>query len=214
FEAEVLDVQKAPKGQHLHHIKVLKGKVELNDNISANVNISSREGIIKNHTATHLLHQALKDVLGNHIQQAGSQVMEDNLSFDFNAVLGNNIQVAVSKVIEDIIRFDFTNFDGGTTEEIKEDECIVNEKIWAHLSVSTETMTLDEAKEKGAMALFGEKYGKEARGVEVGAYSLELWGGCHVCNTSEIGIFKLTCEAGIGSGTRRIAAVTSQEAES
>src|SRR5699024_6393014 len=83
FEAEVLDVQKAPKGQHLHHIKVLKGKVELNDNISANVNISSREGIIKNHTATHLLHQALKDVLGNHIQQADSKVMEDTCNIVF-----------------------------------------------------------------------------------------------------------------------------------
>ena len=188
FEAEVLDVQKAPKGQHLHHIKVLKGKVELNDNISANVNISSREGIIKNHTATHLLHQALKDVLGNHIQQAGSQVMEDNL------------------------RFDFTHFDGVTTEEIKEVERIVNEKIWAHLPVSIETMPLDEAKEKGAMALFGEKYGKEVRVVEVGAYSLELCGGCHVYNTSEIGIFKITSEAGIGAGTRRIEAVTSKEA--
>src|SRR5690625_372906 len=188
FEAEVLDVQKAPKGQHLHHIKVLKGKVELNDNISANVNISSREGIIKNHTATHLLHQALKDVLGNHIQQAGSQVMEDNL------------------------RFDFTHFDGVTTEEIKEVERIVNEKIWAHLPVSIETMPLDEAKEKGAMALFGEKYGKEVRVVEAGAYSLELCGGCHVYNASEIGIYKITAEAGIRAGTRRIEAVTSKEA--
>src|SRR5699024_10682667 len=107
---------------------VLKGKVELNDNISANVNISSREGIIKNHTATHLLHQALKDVIGNHIQQAGSQEMEDNL------------------------RFDFTHLDGVTTEEIKEVERIVNEKSWAHLPGSIETMPLDEAKEKGAMA--------------------------------------------------------------
>src|SRR5699024_1301139 len=155
------------KGEQVHHIKGLKGKVELNDNISANVNISSREGIIKNHTATHLLHQALKDVLGNHIQQAGSQVKEDNL------------------------RFDFTHFDGVTTEEIKEVERIVNEKIYAHLLVSIEKMPIEEAKEKGAMALFGEKYGKEVRVVEVVAYSLELCGGCHVYNTSEIGIFKI-----------------------
>src|SRR5690625_7263856 len=85
-----------------------------------------------------------------------------------------------SQVMEDNLRFDFTHFDGVTTEEIKEVERIVNEKIWAHLPVSIETMPLDEAKEKGAMALFGEKYGKEVRVVEVGAYSLELCGGCHV----------------------------------
>src|SRR5699024_308732 len=178
FEAEVLDVQKAPKGQHLHHIKVLKGKVELNDNISANVNISSREGIIKNDTATHLLHQALKDVSGNHIQQAGSQVMEDNL------------------------RLDFTHFDGVTTAEIKEVERIVNEKIWADVPASIETMPHEEAKEEGAVALVGETFGDEGRVVEVGAYSLELCGRCHVYNTSEIRIFKNTCEAGIGASPR------------
>src|SRR5699024_7507648 len=147
-----------------------------------------RDGIIKNHTATHLLHQALKDVLGDHISQAGSQVTEANL------------------------RFDFTHFDGVSKEEIKEVEHIVNEKIWAHLPVSIETMAIDKAKEKGAMALFGEKYGEDVRVVEVGPYSLELCGGCHVRNTSEIGIFKILSESGIGAGTRRIEAVTSKEA--
>ena len=188
FEAEVSDVQKAPKGQHLHHIKVLKGKIKVNDKVSAKVDAYSREGIIKNHTATHLLHQALKDVLGDHIQQAGSQVTENNL------------------------RFDFTHFDGVSQDEIKQVEHIVNEKIWAHLPVSIETMAIDEAKEKGAMALFGEKYGEEVRVVEVGPYSLELCGGCHVHNTSEVGIFKIISESGIGAGTRRIEAVTSKEA--
>lgn len=188
FEAEVLDVQKAPKGQHLHHIKVLKGNINLNDKVNVKVDAYSRDRIIKNHTATHLLHQALKDVLGDHISQAGSQVTETNL------------------------RFDFTHFDGVSKEEIKEVERIVNEKIWAHLSVSIETMSIDKAKEKGAMALFGEKYGENVRVVEVGPYSLELCGGCHVRNTSEIGIFKILSESGIGAGTRRIEAVTSKEA--
>lgn len=188
FKAEVLNVQKAPKGQNLHQIKVLKGQAKLADKINASVDAYSREGIIKNHTATHLLHQALKDVLGDHIQQAGSQVTEDNL------------------------RFDFTHFDEASKEEIKEVEHIVNKQIWAHLPVSIETMAINQAKEKGAMALFGEKYGEEVRVVEVGPYSLELCGGCHVHNTSEIGIFKILSESGIGAGTRRIEAVTSKEA--
>lgn len=188
FEAEVLDVQKAPQGQHLHQIKVLKGKINNHDIVKAFVDVQSREGIIKNHTATHLLHQALKDVLGDHIQQAGSQVTENNL------------------------RFDFTHFNNVSKEELKQIERIVNEQIWAHLPVLIETMAIDKAKEKGAMALFGEKYGDVVRVVEVGPYSLELCGGCHVNNTSEIGIFKILSESGIGAGTRRIEAITSKEA--
>lgn len=188
FEAEVINVQKAPKGQHLHHIKVLSGEISLNDQVNAVVNVDSREGIIKNHTATHLLHQALKDVLGDHIHQAGSQVSEDNL------------------------RFDFTHFNSVNEEELKQIERIVNEKIWQRVPVTIESMAIEDAKEKGAMALFGEKYGDIVRVVEVGAYSLELCGGCHVNNTSEIGIFKILSESGIGAGTRRIEAVTSKEA--
>lgn len=188
FEAEVLDVQKAPKGQHLHQIKVLSGKITRGDKVSALVDVNSRVGIVKNHTATHLLHQALKDVLGDHIHQAGSQVSENNL------------------------RFDFTHFNSVSEDELKQVERIVNEKIWASLPVSIESMAIDEAKEKGAMALFGEKYGDVVRVVEVGPYSLELCGGCHVNNTSEIGMFKIIQESGIGAGTRRIEAATSKEA--
>lgn len=188
FEAEVVDVQKAPKGQHLHQIKVLKGRIKQNELVKTSVNRTIREDIIKNHTATHLLHQALKDVLGDHISQAGSQVTENGL------------------------RFDFTHFNSVSDDELNEIERIVNEKIWAHLPVAIESMPIDQAKEKGAMALFGEKYGDVVRVVEVGPYSLELCGGCHVNNTSEIGIFKIQSESGIGAGTRRIEAVTSKEA--
>lgn len=188
FEAEVIDVQKAPKGQHLHQIKVLTGTINQNKQVTTSVNRTMREDIVKNHTATHLLHQALKDVLGDHISQAGSQVTENGL------------------------RFDFTHFNSVSHDELNKIERIVNEQIWAHLPVAIESMPIDKAKEKGAMALFGEKYGDVVRVVEVGPYSLELCGGCHVNNTSEIGIFKIQSESGIGAGTRRIEAVTSKQA--
>ena len=188
FEAEVVDVQKAPKGQHLHQIKVLTGTINQNKQVTTSVNRTMREDIVKNHTATHLLHQALKDVLGDHISQAGSQVTENGL------------------------RFDFTHFNSVSHDELNKIERTVNEQIWAHLPVAIESMPIDKAKEKGAMALFGEKYGDVVRVVEVGPYSLELCGGCHVNNTSEIGIFKIQSESGIGAGTRRIEAVTSKEA--
>src|SRR5699024_6371680 len=188
FEAEVVDVQKAPKGQHLHQIKVLTGTINQNKQVTTSVNRTMREDIVKNHTATHLLHQALKDVLGDHISQAGSQVTENGL------------------------RFDFTHFNSVSHDELNKIERTVNEQIWAHLPVAIESMPIDKAKEKGAMALCGEKYGDVVRVVEVGPYSLELCGGCHVNNTSEIGIFKIQSESGIGAGTRRIEAVTSKEA--
>lgn len=183
----VMDVVKAPNGQHLHTIEV-EGTLTLNDVVTAEVRTESRLALTKNHTATHLLHQALKDVIGAHANQAGSLVTADRL------------------------RFDFTNMQGLTTEELQQIEMIVNQKIWASLPVEVSVKSIDEAKQMGAMALFSEKYGDTVRVVKAGEYSIELCGGCHVTNTSEIGLFKIVSESGIGAGTRRIEAVTGQGA--
>lgn len=185
---KVKDVQKAPNGQNLHRGIVEEGTFSLNDKVIASVDVSNRAKIIKNHTATHLLHQALKDVLGTHVNQAGSLVQSDRL------------------------RFDFSHFGQITADELETIEKIVNEKIWESIPVSIDHKNIDEAKAMGAMALFGEKYGKIVRVVQVGDFSLELCGGCHVENTSAIGLFKIVSEAGIGAGTRRIEAVTGQAA--
>ncbi|WP_312093361.1 alanine--tRNA ligase [Niallia sp.] len=184
----VEDVQKAPNGQNLHRGTIETGAVMINDVLNATVDSQNRSKIVKNHTATHLLHQALKDILGTHVNQAGSLVQPDRL------------------------RFDFSHFGQITAEELDEIERIVNEKIWESIAVQIDYKDIDEAKAMGAMALFGEKYGKVVRVVQVGKYSLELCGGCHVDNTSAIGLFKIVSEAGIGAGTRRIEAVTGQAA--
>jgi alanyl-tRNA synthetase len=184
----VKDVQKAPNGQHLHNVVVQSGTVKTGANVTAKIDSEKRTLIVKNHTATHLLHQALKDVLGDHVNQAGSLVSPSRL------------------------RFDFSHFGGMTEEEIERVEAIVNEKIWNSIPVSIMNKTLQGAKEMGAMALFGEKYGDVVRVVQVGDYSLELCGGCHVVNTANIGMFKIVSESGIGAGTRRIEAVTGEEA--
>ncbi|MGE6716235.1 alanine--tRNA ligase [Peribacillus frigoritolerans] len=183
-KVDVLDVQKAPNGQNLHRVTVTAGTLTANSNIVAAVNQENRIHITKNHTATHLLHQALKDVLGTHVNQAGSLVQAERL------------------------RFDFSHFGQITAEEIEQIETIVNEKIWQSLQVNTDYKNIEEAKAMGAMALFGEKYGKIVRVVQIGDYSLELCGGVHVPNTAVIGLFKIVSESGIGAGTRRIEAVT------
>ncbi|WP_085991824.1 alanine--tRNA ligase [Oceanobacillus senegalensis] len=188
--AYVENVQKAPKGQHIHQIVIKDGELRTNDKVKAIVDDEFRSSIIKNHTATHLLHQALKDVLGSHVNQAGSLVTPERL------------------------RFDFSHFNPVTGEELEKIEKIVNEKVWKALPVEINLKKLQEAKEMGAMALFGEKYGEIVRVVQIGDYSIELCGGCHVQNTSDIGIFKLVSESGIGAGTRRIEAVTSKYAYS
>ncbi|AOM82503.1 alanine--tRNA ligase [Salisediminibacterium beveridgei] len=184
----IKDVKKAPNGQHLHIGEVTEGTLKVGAEVTAAVHERTRKGIIKNHTATHLLHRALKDVLGEHVNQAGSYVGEERL------------------------RFDFSHFGQMTEEEIEQVEEIVNNKVWASIPVETMNTSIDRAKEMGAMALFGEKYGKEVRVVQVGDYSLELCGGCHVDNTAEIGLFKLVSEAGIGAGIRRVEAVTGKGA--
>ncbi|MEH7384088.1 alanine--tRNA ligase [Bacillus sp. JJ1521] len=184
----VKDVQKAPNGQNLHRIVIEKGSLATGDQLHANVDQDNRGSVIKNHTATHLLHQALKDVLGVHVNQAGSLVTSNRL------------------------RFDFSHFGQIKPEELEQIESIVNEKIWSSIPVQIDYKSLTEAKAMGAMALFGEKYGDIVRVVQVGDYSLELCGGCHVPNTSTIGLFKIVSESGIGAGTRRIEAVTGEAA--
>ena len=185
---EVLDVMKAPHGQHLHVVNVSEGSLSLNQVVCCTLNQSQRASIEKNHTATHLLHSALKRVLGEHANQAGSLVSEDYLRFDFNH--GNALE----------------------KQELAEIEAIVNEVIFTGWPVNISEMTLDEAKEKGAMALFGEKYDTDKVRVVSTFGSIELCGGTHVANTSEIGLFKVTSESGIGAGIRRIEAVTSKAA--
>lgn len=185
---EVLDVQKAPNRQNLHRAVVKQGLAETGQTVFAKIDSKNRLQITKNHSATHLLHRALKDVLGEHVNQAGSLVEPDRL------------------------RFDFSHFGQVTEEELSKIEKIVNEKIWESLPVEIMEKPLAEAKAMGAMALFGEKYGEIVRVVKMGEYSIELCGGCHVPNTSAIGLFKLVTETGIGAGTRRIEAVTGEKA--
>ncbi|CAH1205831.1 Alanine--tRNA ligase [Paenibacillus auburnensis] len=186
--AKVTGLFKAPHGQHVHLVTVEAGDLKVGDSVRAEVSREQREDIVKNHTATHLLHKALKEVLGGHVNQAGSLVEGARL------------------------RFDFSHFGAITPEELSDIEHRVNAQIWRGLDVVIENKPIDEAKAMGAMALFGEKYGNIVRVVQVGDYSLELCGGIHVANTSQIGIFKLVSESGIGSGVRRIEAVTGRYA--
>lgn len=188
FRAVVEDVKKAPHGQHIHYIRIEQGVLHTGAELEAAVNEAEREAITKNHTATHLLHKALKEVLGEHVNQAGSLVEPERL------------------------RFDFTHIAAVTAEELAAVERKVNEQIWLGTPVTISQMPIAEAKAMGAMALFGEKYGEIVRVVQAGTYSIELCGGCHVSNTSEIGLFKIVSESGIGSGVRRIEAVTGKAA--
>lgn len=188
FEIEVTEVIKAPNGQHLHTGHIKFGQVYEEAIVEARVNETERKAIMKNHSATHLLHAALKQVLGSHVNQAGSLVDSDRL------------------------RFDFSHISPMTSEEIQLVEQRVNEEIWKSMNVVTKEMAIEDAKAGGAMALFGEKYGDVVRVVDMGPFSKELCGGTHVQNTSEIGLFKITSESGTGAGVRRIEAVTGQQA--
>ena len=185
--ARVVDVQRAPNGQALHTVEV-EGELVVGANYKLEIDHSRRHRVMKNHTATHLLHAALHNIVGNHAVQAGSLNEQE------------------------FLRFDFTHFEAVTPEELRAIEEQVNEEIWKATPVTTIETDIDTAKSMGAMALFGEKYGKRVRVVSIGDYSVELCGGTHVANTAEIGMFKIIKEEGIGSGTRRILAVTSREA--
>lgn len=185
--ARVIDVQKAPNGQPLHRVEVL-ASLSVGTTYALEIDRARRLSVEKNHTATHLLHAALHNIIGEHATQAGSL---NETGF---------------------LRFDFTHFEAVTAEELRRIEQEVNEKIWEALPVVTVETDIDTAKGMGAMALFGEKYGQTVRVVTIGDYSIELCGGTHLGNTSEIGLFKIVKEEGIGSGTRRILAVTGKEA--
>ena len=188
FEIAVTEVTKAPNGQNLHKGTVQFGQATVGAEVDASVNKDERRAIQKNHSATHLLHQALKEVLGDHVNQAGSLVEADRL------------------------RFDFSHFGPMSQEEIDQVERRVNEEIWRGIDVRIQEMGIDEAKSMGAMALFGEKYGDIVRVVNMAPFSIELCGGIHVNNTSEIGLFKIVSESGTGAGVRRIEALTGKSA--
>ncbi|WP_105213730.1 alanine--tRNA ligase [Pseudoalteromonas sp. T1lg22] len=182
----VTDTQKLGNA-FAHHGKVV-GQIGVNDKVDARIDAERRDRIKKNHTATHLIHEALRQELGEHVNQKGSLVQADRL------------------------RFDFSHFEGVTPEQLQHVEKKVNDEIRHNFALQTELMAIDAAKEKGAMALFGEKYDDEVRVVSIGDYSIELCGGTHVERTGDIGLFKIVSEAGIAAGVRRIEAVTGADA--
>lgn len=185
---EILDTQVPIEGLIVHFAEISKGDMKVDEEVLARVDSSRRKAIARNHTVTHLLHRVLRDVLGEHVKQSGSAVNNHHLRFDFN------------------------HFAPLTMEELEKIENLVNEKILDELKVETKISTFDEAKEMGAIALFGEKYGEQVRVVKIGEFSLELCGGTHLNSTSNIGLFKILNEEGIGSGIRRIEAVTGERA--
>ena len=181
---KVNQVKKTPNGFYVHTCTLLDGTIRVGDTVTAAVDEQRRASICRNHTATHLMQKALREVLGEHVHQAGSY-QDDKIT-----------------------RFDFTHFNAVTPEELVEVEKRVNEKIFAALPVTIQNLPIEEAKKMGAMALFGEKYGKVVRVVDAGGWSVEFCGGTHVKNTAQIGCFKILSEASVAAGIRRIEATT------
>ena len=182
------NVQKSGNGKIYLHSGVLEsGSITRGDNVTCSVDPERRQAICRSHTATHLLQQALRQVLGSHVEQAGSYTDADH------------------------VRFDFTHFAAMTPEEIQKVEAIVNDKILEGIDVITEVLPIEEAKKKGAMALFGEKYGEYVRVVQAGDFSVEFCGGTHLDNTAKAGMFKIVSEASVAAGVRRIEAVTGRK---
>ena len=185
---KVTNCVKVVGGKIAHMGEVTEGLVQVGEMACASIDVELRMASSRNHSATHLLHKALRTVLGTHVEQAGSYVSADRL------------------------RFDFTHFAAMTADEIKEVERLVNDAIFASYDVHTDEMSIDEARNRGAMALFGEKYGEVVRVVDMGGYSIELCGGAHLKNTAQVGSFKILSENGVAAGVRRIEAVTGKEA--
>lgn len=187
-EASVTDTKKYNKTIHLHEANVVKGSISVGDKVTAKVNSDQRKNTAKNHTCTHILHKVLKDMLGDHVNQAGSYVSQDRM------------------------RFDYTHFEAVDQETLKEIERRVNEAILHDYTVNTDVLNIEEAKKSGATALFDEKYDEMVRVVSVGDFSKELCGGTHIDETAKIGMFKIVSEGGIASGIRRIEAITGRAA--
>jgi alanyl-tRNA synthetase len=188
FEGEVVDVQRPVPELIVAHIRPRKGSVRVGESYTQETDAELRALTARNHTATHLLHWALREVLGKHVKQAGSLVTPD------------------------LLRFDFAHFQPMTERELQKIEDLINEKIWRAEAVSKKEMPKDEAIAAGAIAMFGEKYGDRVRVVKVGDFSTELCGGTHVDNSSDIHLFKIGNESGIAAGVRRIIAYTSKGA--
>ena len=184
----VANVQKNKGGKFLHYGKLLEGTLRVGDTVNAMIDIERRSAIRRAHSATHLLDAALKQVLGDHVHQAGSLVEPDRL------------------------RFDFTHFEGIEPMKLREIEALVNAWILSGFGVVTEVLPIEEAKKKGAIAMFGEKYGDVVRVVEMGDVSMEFCGGTHLDNTAKAGMFRIVSEGSVASGVRRIEAVTGEEA--
>jgi len=187
-EVEIFEVTKPIENLFVHRGKVIKGSLKKHGRVQVQADRSRRAAVCRNHTATHLLHKALKEVLGDHINQAGSLVEPERL------------------------RFDFTHFTAVTPEELHKVELMVNNNILSNLSVEAFETTLVEARSMGAAALFGEKYGERVRVIKIGDFSLELCGGTHLKGTAEVGLFKLAGESSIGAGLRRVEAFTGENA--
>jgi alanyl-tRNA synthetase len=186
--ASVEDAYSPLGGLRVHKVTVKQGELRVQDRVKSTVFPEERRSTARNHTATHLLHAALRDILGDHVKQAGSLVAPDRL------------------------RFDFTHFKPVTREELREIEQQVNRKIRENISVETEVCDLEQALERGAVALFGEKYQQRVRVVQVPGFSMELCGGTHVAKTGDIGLFKIVAESSIAAGVRRVEAVTGEQA--
>ena len=184
---EVTDVQKNKGGKFMHTGKVIHGSFQLGDTVTASIDSERRMAIRRGHTATHLLDAALKAVLGDHVHQAGSLVEPDRL------------------------RFDFTHFESITPEQLLAVDTFVNDAILRGIPVVTEVLPIEEAKKKGAVAMFGEKYGDVVRVVEMGDVSMEFCGGTHLDNTAKVGLFRIKSEGSVASGVRRIEAITGKQ---